>query len=148
MIKRLIQLIKIARKLASSGALDTINQLYKLPLVLKIFFDDILDLYVFCEEHKHICTYMHTCEVRRLLARTVGQRARPAVKLARVHAVPPLIHAAKVAVPRHHQARRRDQQPQNKRDETSPQGKPHGALLTGGTREPVTSKFHTLRPRA
>ena len=39
MIKRLIQLIKIARKLASSGALDTINQLYKLPLVLKIFFD-------------------------------------------------------------------------------------------------------------
>ena len=39
MIKRLIQLIKIARKLASSGALDTINQLYKLPLILKIFFD-------------------------------------------------------------------------------------------------------------
>ncbi len=39
MIKRLLQLIKIARKLASSGALDTINQLYSLPLVLKIFFD-------------------------------------------------------------------------------------------------------------
>ena len=39
MIKRLIQLIKIARKLASSGALDTINHLYKLPLVLRIFFD-------------------------------------------------------------------------------------------------------------
>ena len=39
MIKRLIQLIKIARKLASSGALDTINQIYKLPLILKIFFD-------------------------------------------------------------------------------------------------------------
>ena len=39
MISRLIQLIKIARKLASSGALDTINQLYKLPLTLKIFFD-------------------------------------------------------------------------------------------------------------
>ena len=39
MIKRFIQLIKIARKLASSGALDTINQLYKLPLILKIFFD-------------------------------------------------------------------------------------------------------------
>ena len=39
MIKRLVQLIKIARKLASSGALDTINQLYKLPLILKIFFD-------------------------------------------------------------------------------------------------------------
>ena len=47
-----------------------------------------------------------------------------------MNAVPPLIHAAKVAVPRNHQARRRDQQPQNKRDETSPQGKPHGALLT------------------
>ena len=39
MIKRFTQLIKIARKLASSGALDTINQLYKLPLLLKIFFD-------------------------------------------------------------------------------------------------------------
>ncbi len=39
MIKRFIQLIKIARKLASSGALETINQLYKLPLILKIFFD-------------------------------------------------------------------------------------------------------------
>ena len=39
MIKRLIQLIKIARKLASSGAIDTINQLYKLPVVLKVFFD-------------------------------------------------------------------------------------------------------------
>ena len=39
MIKRFLQLIKIARKLASSGALDTINQLYKLPVTLKIFFD-------------------------------------------------------------------------------------------------------------
>ena len=39
MIKRFIQLIKIARKLASSGALETINQLYKLPLILKVFFD-------------------------------------------------------------------------------------------------------------
>ena len=39
MIKRFIQLIKIARKLASSGALDTINQLYKIPLILRIFFD-------------------------------------------------------------------------------------------------------------
>ena len=41
MIKRLSQLIKIARKLASSGALETINQLYKLPFILKIFFDFI-----------------------------------------------------------------------------------------------------------
>ena len=39
MIKRLIQLVKIARKFASSGAIDTINQLYKLPVILKIFFD-------------------------------------------------------------------------------------------------------------
>ena len=39
MIKRVLQLIKIARKLASSGALDTINQIYKIPLTLKIFFD-------------------------------------------------------------------------------------------------------------
>ncbi len=39
MIKRLIQLFKIARRLASSGAIDTINQLYKLPVVLKVFFD-------------------------------------------------------------------------------------------------------------
>ena len=39
MIKRIVLLVKIARKLVSSGALDTINQLYKLPLILKIFFD-------------------------------------------------------------------------------------------------------------
>ena len=39
MIKRVFQLIRIARKLSSSGALDTIDQLYKLPLTLKIFFD-------------------------------------------------------------------------------------------------------------
>ena len=41
MVKRLVQLIKIARKLSSSGALETINQLYKLPIFLKIFFDII-----------------------------------------------------------------------------------------------------------
>ena len=41
MIKRLIQLFKIARKLASSGAIETINQLYKLPIILKVFFDFI-----------------------------------------------------------------------------------------------------------
>ena len=39
MIKRFIQLIKIARKLSSSGALDTINQLYKLPSDFKNIFD-------------------------------------------------------------------------------------------------------------
>ncbi len=41
MIKRIILLIKIARKLASSGALDTINNIYKLPIILKVFFDVI-----------------------------------------------------------------------------------------------------------
>ena len=41
MIKRVFQLIRIARKISSSGALDTIDQLYKLPLTLKIFFDVI-----------------------------------------------------------------------------------------------------------
>ena len=41
MIKRITQLIKIARKLTSSGALDTINQLYKIPFILKVFFDII-----------------------------------------------------------------------------------------------------------
>ena len=30
---------KIARKLSSSGALDTINQIYKIPLIIKVFFD-------------------------------------------------------------------------------------------------------------
>ena len=39
MISRLIQLFKIARKLASSGALDTIDQIYKIPFFLKIFFE-------------------------------------------------------------------------------------------------------------
>ena len=41
MIKRILQLIRIARKFASSGALDTINQIYKVPFFLKIFFDFI-----------------------------------------------------------------------------------------------------------
>ena len=41
MIKRLLQLFRIARKLSSSGALDTINQLYKIPLFLKVIFDII-----------------------------------------------------------------------------------------------------------
>ena len=39
MIKRVIQLVKIARKLSSSCALDTINQIYKIPLIIKVFFD-------------------------------------------------------------------------------------------------------------
>tara|TARA_Y200000002_G_scaffold382960_1_gene402254 strand:- start:3470 stop:5035 length:1566 start_codon:yes stop_codon:yes gene_type:complete len=39
MISRLLQLFKIARKFSASGALETINQIYKVPLTLKIFFD-------------------------------------------------------------------------------------------------------------
>ena len=38
MLKRIFQLFKIARKLASSGALNTIYQLYTVPTILKIFF--------------------------------------------------------------------------------------------------------------
>ena len=41
MFDRLLQLIKIARKLGSSGALSTINEVYKIPFILKIFFDFI-----------------------------------------------------------------------------------------------------------
>ena len=41
MFDRLLQLIKIARKLSSTGALDTINEVYKIPFILKIFFDFI-----------------------------------------------------------------------------------------------------------
>ena len=39
MIKRIIQLFKIARKLALSGAIDTIDQIYKLPLIITLFFN-------------------------------------------------------------------------------------------------------------
>jgi len=41
MIKRIYQLIKIARKLGSSGALNTIDEIYRIPLMLKIFFNVI-----------------------------------------------------------------------------------------------------------
>ena len=41
MIKKLLQLFKIARKLASSGALETINQLYKVPFPIKIFINTL-----------------------------------------------------------------------------------------------------------
>ena len=41
MFKRLFLLFKIARKLASSGAIDTINEIYNIPTTLKIFFDFI-----------------------------------------------------------------------------------------------------------
>ena len=39
MLNRVFQLIKIARKLSTSGAIDTINQIYNLPLIIKIFFN-------------------------------------------------------------------------------------------------------------
>jgi ubiquinone biosynthesis protein len=41
MLKRLLTLLKIARKLASSGAIYTINELYKIPTPIKIFFEII-----------------------------------------------------------------------------------------------------------
>ncbi len=38
MLKRVFQLFKIARKLSTSGAIDVINQIYKLPITINIFF--------------------------------------------------------------------------------------------------------------
>ena len=39
MFKSIFQLFSIARKLASSGAVDTINEIYNVPFVIKLFFD-------------------------------------------------------------------------------------------------------------
>ena len=39
MLNRIFQLFKIARKLSTSGAVDTINQIYNLPLTINIFFN-------------------------------------------------------------------------------------------------------------
>ncbi len=39
MFKRVFQLFKIARKLSTSGAVDTINQIHSLPLPISLFFD-------------------------------------------------------------------------------------------------------------
>ncbi len=39
MIKRVFQLFKIARKFSNSGAIDTINQIYNLPLTINLFFN-------------------------------------------------------------------------------------------------------------
>ena len=39
MFNRVFQLFKIARKLSTSGAVDTINQIYHLPLAINIFFN-------------------------------------------------------------------------------------------------------------
>jgi len=38
MFNRIFQLFKIARKLSTSGAIDTINQIYKIPFIINIFF--------------------------------------------------------------------------------------------------------------
>ena len=37
MFKRVFQLFKIARKLSTSGAVETINQAYTLPLSITLF---------------------------------------------------------------------------------------------------------------
>ena len=41
MFKRIYQLFKIARKLASSGAIETVNQIYKIPTIINFFFEII-----------------------------------------------------------------------------------------------------------
>ena len=41
MLNRVFQLIKISRKLSTSGAIDTINQIYNLPIIVNIFFNII-----------------------------------------------------------------------------------------------------------
>ena len=39
MLKSIFQLFRIARKLGSSGAVETVNEIYNLPFVIKLFFD-------------------------------------------------------------------------------------------------------------
>ena len=41
MIKRVFKLFQIARKLSTSGAIDTINQVHQIPLALNLFFNVI-----------------------------------------------------------------------------------------------------------
>ena len=41
MFNRVFQLIKIARKLSTSEAIETINQIYNLPLIINFFFQVI-----------------------------------------------------------------------------------------------------------
>ena len=41
MLKRVFQLFKIARKFSTSGAVETINQIHGLPLILNLFFNFI-----------------------------------------------------------------------------------------------------------
>ena len=39
MFKSIFQLFRIARKLASSGAVETVDEIYNIPFVIKFFFD-------------------------------------------------------------------------------------------------------------
>ena len=41
MFKRIFRLFKIARKFSTSGAVDTINQIYNLPTAVNLFFSFI-----------------------------------------------------------------------------------------------------------
>ena len=41
MFKRVLRLLKIARKLSTSGALNTINQIHEIPLSVNLFFNFI-----------------------------------------------------------------------------------------------------------
>ena len=41
MVNRILRLFKIARKLSTSGAIETINQIHSLPLLITIFFNII-----------------------------------------------------------------------------------------------------------
>ena len=41
MINRIFRLFKIARKLSTSGAIETINQIHNLPIIINIFFNII-----------------------------------------------------------------------------------------------------------
>ena len=38
MLKRVFKLFQIARKLSTSGAIDTINQVYQIPVSVNLFF--------------------------------------------------------------------------------------------------------------
>ena len=39
MFKRVFRLFEIARKLSTSGAIDTVNQIYNLPVAINFFFN-------------------------------------------------------------------------------------------------------------
>ena len=41
MLKRVFKLFQIARKLSTSGAIDTINQIHQIPVSINLFFNVI-----------------------------------------------------------------------------------------------------------